>query len=73
MRDGKNSLQINGQFSASSADTPDLVSSLGTLYRIPVHPARLLCNYYDPGNLSVSRSVLFQPHTLLKIYHCLID
>lgn len=47
-----------------SADTSDLESSLGPLDRTPQRPALSL-----GGNLPISKSVRFQPHTVLTMHH----
>lgn len=54
----KNSLQ----FSAPSTEKSDLISSLGTLYRVSLHPVLLLCNY-DSSNYLFKVSVVLASHS----------
>lgn len=44
---------------SASADTSDLISSLGMLYRNPLHLELPFCNNYNPDNLSVQDQYSF--------------
>lgn len=61
---------------SASSDTSDLISSLGMLYRIPLHSELLLCNYYNPDNLSVQDQYSFsltQRSKYIMLTACLPD